>query len=63
LVLHKLRTDLGDELFWAGIRGYVASRSWKNARSEDLRAALEAASGKDLRPFFETWVYAPAADL
>jgi aminopeptidase N len=63
LVLHKLRADLGDELFWAGVRGYVASRGWKNARTEDLRAAMEAVSGKDLRPFFERWVYAPAADL
>jgi aminopeptidase N len=62
LVLHKLRADLGDEVFWAGIQGYGATRAWKNARSEDLRAAMEAASGKNLRAFFDTWVYAAAAD-
>jgi len=33
------------------------------ARSEDLRAALEAASGRDLKAFFATWVYAAAPDL
>jgi hypothetical protein len=63
LVLLKLREELGDDAFWAGIRRYVQSRAWKGARSEDLRAALEATSGRDLRAFFERWVYAPAYDL
>ena len=63
LVLDKLRTELGAAVFWRGIRRYVEERAWKGARSEDLRAALEAVSGRDLRPFFATWVYAPAADL
>ena len=63
LVLHKLREELGDERFWSGIRRYVKDRAGKGARSEDLRAALEAASGRDLRAFFATWVYASAPDL
>ena len=63
LVLQKLRMELGDEIFWAGLRSYVARRSWNSARTEDLRSALEAASGKDLRPFFERWLYASAWDL
>ncbi len=63
LVLHKLRANLGDAVFWEGIRRYVKDRAGKGARSEDLRVALEAASGRDLGPFFATWVYASAPDL
>ncbi|MEP7124011.1 MAG: M1 family aminopeptidase [Byssovorax sp.] len=63
LVLDKLRGELGDAVFWSGIRRYVNDRAGKGARSEDLRAALEAASGRDLRPFFARWVYASAPDL
>ena len=63
LVLHKLRGELGDAAFWDGIRRYVKDRAGKGARSEDLRAALETASGRDLRAFFATWVYAAAPDL
>jgi aminopeptidase N len=63
LVLQKLRIELGEEIFWAGLRSYVARRSWNSARTEDLRSAFEAASGKDLRPFFERWLYASAWDL
>jgi aminopeptidase N len=63
LVLDRLRSELGDTVFWDGIRRYVKDRAGKSARSEDLRAALEAASGRDLRPFFATWVYASAPTL
>jgi aminopeptidase N len=63
LVLHRLRGELGEDAFWAGIRRYVKDRSDKGARSEDLRAALEGASGRDLRSFFDRWVYASAPDL
>ncbi|NUO48741.1 MAG: hypothetical protein HOV80_07785 [Polyangiaceae bacterium] len=63
LVLHKLRTELGDQVFWDGVRRYVQSRADKEATTEDLRAAFEAASKKDLAPFFARWVYAAAPDL
>jgi aminopeptidase N len=63
LTLHKLRGELGDAVFWEGLRRYVAERSGRGARSEDLRAAFEATSGRDLKPFFARWVYAPAPDV
>jgi aminopeptidase N len=63
LALHKLRGELGDALFWAGIQRYVRDRAGRGARSEDLRAAFEASSGRDLRAWFERWVYTPAPDL
>jgi aminopeptidase N len=62
LVLHRLRTELGEEVFWRGIRGYVTSLAGKSARTIDLRRALETASGRDLSPFFERWVYSVAIE-
>jgi len=63
LVLDRLRRELGEAVFWQGIRRYVGDRAGKGARTEDLRAALEAASGRDLRDFFNRWIYASAPDL
>jgi aminopeptidase N len=60
LVLDRLRAALGDDAFWRGIRAYLRAQAGKPTRSEDLRRALEGASGRDLRAFFEAWVYAPA---
>jgi len=63
LVLHRLRAELGEAAFWAGVRRYVAGPHRHAARTEDLRNALEAASGRDLNPFFMRWVYSAAPDL
>jgi aminopeptidase N len=63
LVLHKLRDELGETAFWQGIRLYVKNMAGKGARSEDLRYALEQASGRALKDFFAKWVYASAPDL
>jgi len=49
--------DLGDDVFFRGIREYYESYKSSVASTEDLRAALEKASGKDLRAFFARWVY------
>ncbi|HSE19277.1 MAG TPA: M1 family metallopeptidase [Pyrinomonadaceae bacterium] len=56
-VLHMLRSNLGDDVFFRGIRAYYESHKNSVASTEDLRAALEKASGKDLRAFFTRWVY------
>ena len=56
-VLHMLRSNLGDKAFFRGIRNYYAAHKNSTASTEDLRIALEHASGKDLRAFFSRWVY------
>ncbi len=57
-VLHRLREELGDKLFWKGIRLYT-SRFWgKSVRSKDLQDCMEKASQRRLDRFFNTWVYA-----
>ena len=56
-VLHMLRHELGDENFFRGIRNYYDAHRGSLASTEDLRAALEQASGKNLQEFFARWVY------
>ena len=56
-VLHMLRSSLGDDAFFRGIRDYYHKHKEATATTEDLRAALEKASGKDLSGFFQRWIY------
>src|SRR5256714_15334090 len=56
-VLHMLRKRLGDDVFFRGLRAYYHAHREANATTEDLRAALERASGKDLKDFFARWIY------
>ena len=57
-VLHMLRGLLGDETFFKGVRAYYRAHQHSTASTDDLRAALEKVSGKDLKEFFARWVYA-----
>ena len=56
-VLHMLRKRLGDAAFFQGLRDYYNAHAQANATTEDLRDALEKASGKNLHEFFTRWVY------
>jgi hypothetical protein len=56
-VLHMLRRLVGDDAFTAGLQRYYADNRFKKAGTDDLRRAMEAASGRDLNRFFERWVY------
>lgn len=56
-VLHMLRTELGDKDFFRGIRDYYSKHRNATATTEDLRSAFEKASGRDLKEFFQRWIY------
>lgn len=56
-VLHMLRSMLGDEAFFRGIRDYYNSHKEATASTEDLRSALERAAHTSLKDFFARWVY------
>jgi aminopeptidase N len=56
-VLHMLRGLVGDDLFFAGLRDYYRAHLGGNADTEGLRKAMEKASGRDLKSFFDRWVY------
>jgi aminopeptidase N len=55
-VLHMLRRDLGDEVFWKGIRMYFAKYGGGNANTTDFRKVMEQVSGKSLQGFFKQWL-------
>ena len=52
-----LRKRLGDYAFFRGLRLYYETHKEANATTDDLRAALEKASGQNLRDFFNRWVF------
>ena len=55
-VLHMLRGLLGDENWWKGIRNYAARNKYQVVETDDFRKAMEEASGKDLKWFFDQWL-------
>lgn len=55
-VTGMLRRELGDDAFWAGLRGLLTSRKGMASRWADLRKPFEDASGKDLRWFWAQWI-------
>jgi aminopeptidase N len=56
-VLHMLRGELGDARFWRCLRHYVAQNAGRNVETIDLIRAIEEASGRNLRGFFDQWVF------
>ena len=57
IVLHMLRRLVGDDAFFFGVRRFYAEWRFKKAGTDDFRVAMEAASGRDLGPFFEAWIF------
>ena len=57
--LHMLRGILGDEIFWKGIRAYYATYMNGHATTADFIRIMEETSGKDLKTFFDQWLYKP----
>ncbi len=58
-VLHMLRYELGDELFFKGIKKYYQIFKNGNALTKDFQYVMEEVSGKSLDWFFEQWLYSP----
>jgi aminopeptidase N len=56
-VVHMLRGVLGEALFAAGIQAYRDAFAFGAATTEDFREVWESATGVDLDPFIEQWVY------
>jgi aminopeptidase N len=59
LVLHALRMDLGDALFWRGVHEYLVRGARGIVETRDLRLAMEDMSGRSLGRSFEQWVNRP----
>jgi aminopeptidase N len=59
VVLHTLRRQLGDEAFFAGIKKYLTDNRHQPVETNDLIRAMTEASGVNVRPFFDQWVFKP----
>lgn len=58
-VLHMLRAELGDARFFRSIARYVAQNAQRNVETIDLIRAIEEATGRNVRGFFDRWVFGP----
>jgi aminopeptidase N len=57
LFLARLRTELGEEIFWRGIGLYTSSNVRRLVDSTDFERAMEKASGRDLQALFDEAVF------
>ncbi|MFI4855725.1 MAG: M1 family aminopeptidase [Phycisphaerales bacterium JB065] len=57
--LHMLRSTLGEELFFEGVREYVDRYKFKTVETDDFRKVLEEVSGLSLEHFFTQWCERP----
>jgi aminopeptidase N len=58
-VLDSLRRQLGDNAFYHGLHQYLVHHQFSNVESNDLCVELSEASGVNLHPWFEQWIYKP----
>jgi aminopeptidase N len=56
-VLHMLRGLVGEEAWWKAIRTYVSDHKFQVVETDDFRRAVEQATGKDMKWFFDQWLY------
>jgi aminopeptidase N len=56
-VLHMLRGELGDTRFWRAMGRYVSDNAQRSVETIDFIRAIEASTGRNLRGFFNQWVY------
>ncbi len=57
ITLHMLRRLIGDDAFFRGLRRFYATWRFRKAGTEDVKAAFEAESGRDLDRYFDRWIY------
>jgi aminopeptidase N len=56
-ILRMLHLELGDALFWKGVGHWLRKHKDGIAETQDLVAAFEEATGRNLQGFFDQWVY------
>jgi aminopeptidase N len=56
-VLHMLRAELGDALFFGGVKRYLEKHRGGIVETRDLLRAMEDESGRSLEAFFDQWVF------
>ena len=56
-ILHMLRSYLGDEAFFLGLKEYLTTYKYQTAEVHQLRLIFEKLTGKDLNWFFNQWYF------
>ncbi len=56
-VLHMLRKEIGDKIFFKILRDYFKEYKYGNASTNDFKNICEKISKKNLDKFFDQWVY------
>lgn len=56
-ILHMLRNEIGDSVFRKIIQAYYNEYKGGNAGTRDFEAVAEKVSGKNLKWFFDQWLY------
>jgi aminopeptidase N len=56
-ILNMLRNYLGDAAFFKGLNIYLKTNGFKTGEAQQLRLAMEEASGLDLNWYFNQWYY------
>jgi aminopeptidase N len=58
IILHNLRTLVGDTAFFAALNLYLTKNAYKTVEIHHLRLAFEEVTGKDLNWYFNQWFLA-----
>lgn len=56
-VLHMIRQQCGDSLFWSSIRAFYKRYAGLNADTRDFQHILEEQTGRSWQYFFDQWLY------
>lgn len=56
-VLHMLRKQLGDDLFFKSLNHYLTKNAHQPVETEQLRIAFEETTGQSMDWFFDEWLY------
>jgi len=56
MVIHTLRSTLGEAGFWAGVKRYLTHHRHGAVHTRDFQAAMEWATGRNLDAFFQSYV-------
>jgi aminopeptidase N len=56
MVIHQLRRQAGDELFWASLRDFYKRSLWRRASWRDLLGSFHDVAGIEVEPFLHQWI-------
>ncbi|MBL7977684.1 MAG: M1 family metallopeptidase [Bacteroidetes Order II. Incertae sedis bacterium] len=56
-ILRMLQRELGDQVFFKAIQVFIKENAFKPVSTEDFVAVIQRVSPKDLKWFFDQWIY------